>query len=283
MRYLLLLLIPLLAQSQTSDLRFADFLIRQGDYFRAITEYKRGAFSTTDDSVKDHCFLQIAKAYRRSGKFDLAVEYAAAVLMRSAASPATRYAANVSLGMCYVESDMPGLALPYLEAANLNPDRSAFVLLCIGVASAQSRDCEGALRSFKEAEGRSALGGLRTAAAELSRRVAEYAARPKLSSTFAAALSFVVPGAGQLYSSHTYDALQAFLYTSSMAFAAFAVYRYEHSVTGHLAWTYVGISVAAMFHLANIIGAARTAEYRNWKAQTDMARDLKDVLVRCEP
>lgn len=283
MRYLLLLLIPVLAQGQGNELRFADFLMRQGDYFRAITEYKRVIFYASDDSLKDHCFLQIAKAYRRSGKFELAIEHAASVLMRSAASPFARYDSNISLGMCYLESDMPQLALPYFNAAIQLSDTAAFAILCAGVVKAETLDFEGAVRSFNEVEKLTASTALRTAAADFSRLVREYSTRPKLSPTVAAALSALLPGAGQLYSGHAYDALQAFLYTGSMVFAALALYRYEHSVTGHLGWTYVGITVAGVFHLANIIGAARTAEYRNWKSHTDMTRQLRDVLVRHEP
>jgi tetratricopeptide (TPR) repeat protein len=282
-RYLLLLVVPLLAQGQGNDLRFSEHLMREGDYFRAITEYKRVLFFAGDDSIKDHCLLQIAKAYRRSGKFELAIENAAAVLMTSAASPALRFDANVSLGMCYLEANMPQLALQYFTAASQLPDTTRFARLCVGVVKAETRDYEGAGQSFGDAGHQSALVRLRTAAEECSALVKEYSQRPQFSSTVAATLSSVLPGAGQLYSGHTYDALQAFLYTGSMTLAAIAVYRYERSVSGHLGWTYVGITVAGMFHLSNIIGAARTAEYRNWKTHTDMTRQLREILFRHEP
>jgi TM2 domain-containing membrane protein YozV len=274
--------IPLLAQSQGNDVRFAEHLMQEGDYFRAITEYKRVLFSAANDSLTDYCHLQIAKAYRRSGKFELAVEHAAVVLTRGAASPGARLGANVSLGLCYLESDMPQLALQYFTAASQLPDTTCFALLCVGVAKVETRDFEGAGRSLSDAARQSALPGIRTSAEECSVLLKEYSHRPQLSSTVAAALSCVLPGAGQLYSGHAYDGLQAFLYTASMTLAAVAVYHYEHSVSGHLGWTYVGITVAGMFHLSNIIGAARTAEYRNWRTHADLTARLKELLLRQE-
>ena len=43
---------------------FADALMHQGDYFRAISEYKRAAYYITDDSIKNYCLLQIARSYQ---------------------------------------------------------------------------------------------------------------------------------------------------------------------------------------------------------------------------
>ncbi|MGH7451093.1 MAG: DUF5683 domain-containing protein, partial [bacterium] len=107
--------------------------------------------------------------------------------------------------------------------------------------------------------------------------------QPKKSPFIASSLSFVLPGSGQLYSGHTYDAVQAFLFTASFGFAAYAIYKYEHSFKEHLELTYIGISITAIFHAAKVIGANRTAHYRNWKKNRDFIKSIHDVVMVYEP
>ncbi|MEW6685766.1 MAG: hypothetical protein AB1393_06115 [Candidatus Edwardsbacteria bacterium] len=52
---------------------FADSLYKEGDYFRAITEYKRLLFCGLGDS--EQIFQNISLCYAKSGKYDQALEY----------------------------------------------------------------------------------------------------------------------------------------------------------------------------------------------------------------
>ena len=61
---LLVLVVPLFSQNNSSSLSFADNLYAQGEYYRAITEYNRFLFhhsKTVDDSL--YAFQQIFKSY----------------------------------------------------------------------------------------------------------------------------------------------------------------------------------------------------------------------------
>ena len=62
-----LALIPLVA-THPGPTAFADALMRQGDYFRAITEYKRTLFESDDPELRRRCTLRIGRAYRKSMK-----------------------------------------------------------------------------------------------------------------------------------------------------------------------------------------------------------------------
>ncbi|MBM4170157.1 MAG: hypothetical protein FJ215_13520 [Ignavibacteria bacterium] len=262
---------------------FADALMKQGDYFRAITEYKRAMYHSTEESVKDYCLVQIAQAYRKSGKIESAVEYAAVLLAKPDVAPSLRYRANLAVGQSYFESNMPQLALAYFEAARDHQDSLLFPMLCLGVTHAALGNHEKGAGYFEEAVQLQTNMDLKDRYADFASKVRLMERRPRKSPALAGGLSAVVPGAGQLYSDHAYDAFQAFFYTASMAFATYAMYNYEHSGNRQLLWTYVGASITGIFYVSNVIGASRTAQYRNWKVEGDFTRELYDAIVVYEP
>jgi hypothetical protein len=77
----------------------------------------------------------------------------------------------------------------------------------------------------------------------------------------AAALSAVVPGSGQLYSGHAYDAAQAFALTTSLGYGAYAAWRHELDRGGPTAYVLPSLAtaVAGAFYLANVRGAHASA------------------------
>ena len=261
---------------------FADALMRQADYYRAITEYKRVIYECPGDSLQKHSLLQIATAYRKSGKLRSSVRYSEAFLQRSDLSASQRWSGNVNLGMAYLEDHMPQFALPPLRIADAS-DTTGFPALCLGLADLQMRRLESAEACFSKGEATSRDSMFRQQAAALARATEQFSRRPRKSSLAASLMSAVVPGAGQVYCGHTYDGIQAFLYTASAAFATYAMYRYEHDVKDHLALTYVGLSITTMFHSANILGAHRTARYYNWKQEQDFSDSAQKEVYQLAP
>lgn len=277
-----LLLCLQLSSPISQSTAFADALMRQGDYFRAISEYKRVLFYNRGDSITNYCMLQIAKAYRKSFKYESAIRYSTALLNKENISLSLRQRANLNLGISYIESNMPHLSISYLQAA-VTQDSAAFPLLCIGLAELETKNWNKATDVFKTATRTIQDSVLQMQILKLSSDIENFKSYSPKSPLLASSLSFIFPGSGQLYSGHAYDAVQAFLFTASFAFATYAIYRYEHSFKEHLGLTYVGISITAIFHAANIIGANRTAHYRNWKRHHDFVKEIHDTIMRYEP
>jgi len=260
---------------------FADGLMRQHDYFRAITEYKRVLYEDADAPERSHYLLQIARAYRRSGHFEPAVQYAGAVLQSTGVDEPDQRAANLELGLTYLSWERAQLAVPFLESAERS-DSTGFSTAALGLADLAMHRPESARARFTRA----------ASSADSARRVELEWARDAIardekirgpSPAIATLLSLVMPGAGQVYSGHLYDGMQAFGFVGSFALATIAYYRYEHDVTHHLGWTFVGASITGMFHAANLVGAHRTAQYRNWKRRDDLRRAVADRVLRDEP
>ncbi len=261
---------------------FADALMRQGDYFRAISEYKRVLFYNRNDSIQNYCLAQIAKSYRKSFKYESAIRYSAGLLNRANISPALRRQSNLNLGLSYLENKMPQLSLPYLQTAAAGYS-TGFPLLCLGLAELEMKNLDKASTWFRDAGKIYGDSAFHVQILDISEALEKFKHQPRKSPFLASALSFFLPGSGQLYSGHAYDAFQAFLYTASFAFATYSVYKYEHAFKEHLGLTYVGISITAIFHAANLIGANRTAKYRNWKSHRDFAENVYDAVMLHEP
>ncbi|NQV41414.1 MAG: hypothetical protein HQ506_03585 [Candidatus Marinimicrobia bacterium] len=85
----------------------------------------------------------------------------------------------------------------------------------------------------------------------------------------AAILSALVPGLGQAYASHTVDAAQSFLVVGAgLVYSTIAYKSYQQGELG-LGLTSLTVGVTALFHYANILSGERTAIYRNMKLKQE--------------
>ncbi len=262
---------------------FADALMHQGDYFRAISEYKRAAYYLTDDSIKNYCLLQIARSYRKSSKFDLSIQYSNGLLSKKDVPITMQQQSNLNLGLSYLESHLPQLSLPYFQKLVDAPDSTGFPLMCMGLAELEMKNWTKASEAFVSASRLNGDAAFQSKMLQVSADIQMFPDRPQKSPLFASALSLAIPGSGQIYSGHIYDGIQAFLVTVSSAFATYALYKYEHSFNDHLSLTYVGISLTAIFEFANVLGAYQTANYHNWKDHEDFVKSVHDMISPYEP
>ncbi len=268
--------------SSSCDTGFADRLYQQGDYYRAITEYKRTDYDCTTDSVRHQCWLQIARCYRRSGRFQSAISYSSALLNEPGASNAMHRRANMNLGLTYLDSQMPQLAVGYFQQLE-QEEPEMFVRMALGLIDIRTKRWAQAQSHLLQAAEASPDTLVKADVVTVNQMIAEHQTRSRKSPLVATALSTIVPGAGQIYSRHVYDGMQAFGFTISFAFATWAIYKYEDSQHDRLSWTYVGLSITSLFHVANILGANRTAKYRNWKMDADCYDAAYRQLIKYEP
>jgi TM2 domain-containing membrane protein YozV len=108
--------------------------------------------------------------------------------------------------------------------------------------------------------------GLRELTSVLSSLNEQGAKAPYKNPAVAGLLSTLVPGAGQTYTYHYVDGIQAFGLVGAFAFMSFVAYRYEDDRHGHPGGLFaVSASITSLFHLANIVGANKTAQYHNMR------------------
>ena len=270
------------AISDSGDVAYADALSKNGDYYRAISEYKRLSFYSTSDSLNTYYNYQIARAYYKSKKFKSSVQYSNILLAGNEVGEHYRYLANIYLGLSYMELNRPSLAsFHFKEAALYNSN--GFAKLGLGVMAAKTTRWMDAIKLFSEIEEESKNTVIKESAEQMLHLSKFGPNLPSKSPKRAAALSALIPGLGQVYTEHYYDGLQAFMFVSAFAYATRSIYLYENNLKDHLTFTYISIPITAIFHFSNIIGAKNTAKYRTVKLRDDLYGRLRARYLALEP
>ena len=256
-------------------LDFADSLLAERDYFRGISVLKQAAFFSDDPETRALCRFKIGEAYQKSRKYKSSVEYLESYIA-DAASDTLVYRAHMYLGASYLHLGRYQKAgSSFLQAEAFRNDGAGLVWAAysnlrqgnLGAGSDQLQSI------VKEREGEAIALGSR----EILRAIDAYGGS-RQSARAASILSMLCPGLGQLYARHYYDAAQAFVLVNSFAYMTYASYRLGSlDEQSHLV-TALSAGVTGMFYYANIIGAGRTAAYRNQR-KLDVALERIRFLI----
>jgi hypothetical protein len=255
-----------LAEARPTDREaFARSLMGEGDYFRAITVFKELAFQAQTPEDRFRFRTLIGQGYRLSRRYDLAIQSLGQATV-DAATDEQRDRGDLQLALVYL-------------GMKLTPQASLVLTRPMGAAATPLR---GLLRAVvavdqgKTQEAKTELGlvkqgapGSRVAevAVDLDGAVRSLEAAPHRSPFLAAALSTVVPGAGQLYADHPVDGLQALLLLAALGTTSYVAWRWEYDDGRPYVWTGISWSITALFYGSNIVGAHRTAQMYNLRAR----------------
>lgn len=264
--------------SQT-NLEFAERLLKDKDYYRAITEFERVQFFSNDSALQSYCTFQTAKAYFLSKKPKNSITYFNRFLNTKTFSDSLRHQSQLYIGLNYVELKSSVMAEPFfIEASDgatqgLSSIYRGLIRLEVNQWDSAAAFFESVYKKYPDTR-QGLLGKLLTEDA--------YSAKflPRKSPFVATLFSSIVPGSGQLYSHHYYDGIQAFAYVGAFALASYAAYRYESKFNKNYIFTGLGVSVTAIFHLGNIIGAKKTAEYYNLRQKQIYVQPMKDQILK---
>lgn len=274
---LLLLGRPAHAQDREA---FARSLLAEGDYYRAISVYKELAFFSADPGERARHRYTIGKAYRLAQRPDLTVATLMPLLARGELDPSLQARARLQLALGYLGSNVPALAEQELQLA-AQAGEPARASLYLGLLRLETRQDQEAPAYFALA----AQGGdepTRRLALQLHEQSLALPGLPSRSPVFAAVLSALLPGAGQLYVGHSADALQAFGFTGVFGFATYLAYERDHEHGGSYLLTGTAALITAVFYTASIYGAARTARYFNERQRELFLGNLRRKALALE-
>jgi tetratricopeptide (TPR) repeat protein len=264
-----------------SELEYADCLFREQDYFRAITEYKKLYYYSKDSKCKNRCLLQISKAYLNSNQYKLSIKYANALLNRRETADADFSRANTVMGLSYYGLKVFPIAEDYFIKA-LETDTTEFSLFYLALLDAERFRYKEASFKYNKISQISKDRELANTSQQLAQQVQNGYLVKRRNPALATLMSVLVPGSGQVYCSHQYDGLQAALYVGAFTFASYACYRYDNKFRNNYINTYLAISITGLFHLGNIIGARRTAQYFNQKQRQNFLNGIREKTFSIE-
>ena len=261
----------LAAPGFTADqvLQFADQLLQEGEYYRAITEYRRFRFSYPDDARQAMALFRIGQAFYRGQQYsealqtfrDVAQIYPDTSYGRQAwlwqgdsLLQQTQYGEAEQIYNAYIERHASASDAPYAHY------QKGWSLLY----RRQWREAATALQQIPDAS------PLQPAAQQLAIEAREGSQQPKKSPWLAGLLSTFLPGAGQWYNGRRGDALLTFLLNG--LFIAGTIEAVQHdqvAIAGVLGFFEAG------WYGGNVYSAVNGAHKYNRRADEALLQNLE--------
>lgn len=239
------------------NLDYIRFLLTRSEYSIARTHLYKLLYSVESEKDRATLLAEIAYTYQMEGDHKSSISiYNEITQMTSALSEGFLDSTMFNMTISFLELELFDRAFDHLKESNSEHSR---LLLLRGIMMTAERGqpietklTEGDLSSLQE---------LRT---ELK--------NPRL----AGLLSALFPGAGQIYSAHYADGLQALLAVGAgLNFSLVALQEKSGPII-----TTLTIGSTLLFYYANIISGFRTAIYRNKKIKE---QHVKERLLYVEP
>ncbi len=250
-------------------LQFAGQLLREGEYFRAITEFRRFRFNYPDDPRQAMALFRVGQAFYRGQQYNEALQTFRDVIQFYPETPygrqawlwqgesllqQTQFDAAEQSYSTYIERYANAPALPYAQY------QRGWTLL-------YRRQWRAAATELQQIPDTSAL---YPAAQQLAVEVQEGSQRPKKSPFLAGTLSTLLPGAGQLYNGRLGDAVLTFLLNGLfIAGSIEAIQHDELAIAGVLSFFEAG------WYGGNVYSAVNGAHKHNRHANEALIQDLE--------
>ncbi len=234
---LLLVVLLLLAQPvlASGPLSFAESLVAEGDYYRAITEYKRFLHYHPDDPLAPQARLEIARSLLAGKRWEQADAALEKVWQDYPTSPAAKKARKLYADSAMERGSIDVAHQRYqlqLETTSSATD-SAALNYQIGWSYLKENRIDEASQSFAKLD--------TPLADELQEALDNYRQLPRKSPRLAGVLSAALPGAGQLYTDRPRQAGVAFTLNAAFIYGAIEAWNNEnYTVAGLLGLFEIG-------------------------------------------
>ena len=264
-----------------TQLDYADHLFEDKDYFRAISAYKEALYHTDKVSMEQYCLAQIALSYYKSHRYKASITFLSRLRNHPHIEKNYQYKTLIYLGLNYYQMKLRSQARSYwTQAAAMDTNGQAACYL--GLLDLESRNWRKASQDFSEIAQDHPQTLVGQIASDVSRYALQASNLPQKNPHLAAILSAFLPGSGQIYAKHYHDGLQALGFLGAFAFSSYAIYKFNRNEKNSHLTTYFAISITGLFHLGNIYGAKRTAQYFNLRQRNRFLDPVRSKILRIE-
>ena len=238
------------------QLKVADSFMAEGEYYRAVTEYKKFLILFPDSEQSDSVLFKIGMAYYQGDEFETAARAFTSVGVRY---PDSRYAptAGYHAGLCYWRLDrLDEAAAAFTSVATRYPASgdAPRALLETSLVEFDRKDLAGSRRELQRFLAAYPQDNRSEKARDAITLLDRDRELPRKSPVVAGLLSALVPGAGHIYAGHYGDGVTSFFLNGLfIAGTVVAVQQENYAVAG-----VVGV-IGLPFYLGNIYGAANAA------------------------
>ena len=257
--------------TEAIQLKVADSLAGEGEYYRAVTEYKKFLILFPESDRTDYVLSQMGMAYYKGEEYAPAAASFSQLRGKypgSELSPKGCYYEGLSYWKLkrYEEAKpaFQGLADAYPESPYARLGLVAGSLLAL-----ERENVDASIKGLERLAEQYPDDPAAKKAAEARELLTEYKKLPKKSMALAGVMSAVVPGTGYMYAEHYGDGVTAFIINALfIAGTVTAVVNENYAVAG-----IVG-GVGMPFYIGNIYGSANAA--RKWNI--GVQREFRDKV-----
>ena len=231
-----------------ADLSFADALLREGDYFRAVSEYKRFIFFNPEAIEVDTAQIGMGTSLLFAGQYGLLAQWFEALPETSGIMPAA--ALLTSRGA--IESGTPASALAILRSCEqaMEFNHLSEYSYLSGIALVGLGDYRTAAESFSSVDESSPFYSRASSYASL---LNEAPIENMKNPTLAGVLG-IVPGLGYAYSGHYGTAAASLIVNGALAWGTISAFQNDNNEAG---WALGVLGVG--FYFGNITGSSQSA------------------------
>ncbi len=257
------------------QLKIADAFMEEGEYYRAVTEYKKFLILFPDSAKADYASFEIAMAYFKGEEYGAA---ARSFLALREKYPDSGYAIRAEYlgGVSQWKLKNYDRARAALEALFEQHPESEYaprslVVICLAALDENKAEVSRqALNRFLDRyPGNPGEEHVREAIVQLDR----YRELPEKSPVLAGVMSAILPGSGYIYAEHYGDGITAFLINGLfIAGTVTAIHQENYAVAG-----IVG-GVGVPFYLGNIYGSANAAKKWNLGVRNEIIQKIHSTL-----
>ncbi|MCX5856267.1 MAG: tetratricopeptide repeat protein, partial [Deltaproteobacteria bacterium] len=247
---------------------FAEALLAEGDYYRAITEFKRFVFFFPQDALVEKSTFRIAESYYKAKRWAEAVDTFSAF---STKYPQSLMTANALYFKGLAEKELKRYQNALLTFQEIIREKSkdyadkaiyqsALVLIEMGEW----------LRSMQTFSLVPQGSPLSSSAHIMSSGLERMDDIPQKSPALAGTLAAILPGAGHFYTERYRDALVAFLLNGAFIWGAVELFQHDNPVAGGIV-TFFEIG----WYVGNIYSAVDSAHKYNKRTKEEFIQHLK--------
>jgi outer membrane protein assembly factor BamD (BamD/ComL family)/TM2 domain-containing membrane protein YozV len=254
----------------------ADAFMEEGEYYRAVTEYKKFLILFPESAKADYASFKIAVAYFKGEEYGAAARSFLAMRERYPESPfAVEAGYFEGFSQWKLKNyDRARTALESLAEMHPGSDYAPRSLAVIGLAALDENKAEvsrQALQRFLDRyPGHPGVENVREAVALLDR----YEKLPEKSPVLAGVMSAILPGSGYIYAEHYGDGITALLINGLFIVGTVAaIHQENYAVAGIVG----GIGVP--FYLGNIYGSANAAKKWNLGIRNELIQKIHLTLA----
>jgi hypothetical protein len=251
-------------------LGFAESLFKEGDYYRAISEYKRFIHYYPSAKSVESASFRIAESYYKARRWQDAIKLFKEFIDKYPGSDMI-YDAFFLKGLSEKNLKKYDEALLSFEeilkrATGQVRHRAIYESALVHV---EREDWGRARETFSEIPGES---GLHDSAGRWLSGLLRINELPEKSPAVAGTLAALIPGSGHVYTERYRDALVSFLLNGAFIFAAIELFRHDNNIAGGIV-TFFEVG----WYTGNIYSAVSSAHKYNRRVKDEFIQKLKET------